>query len=173
MKKKITCLLIALVFSIIGLFLFIKMQYSHNNGTQTTGKDNNQNLNVENKKITNFNLKFTENKNSKVSIKFFDKYMQHNMYYYNSNIELYLCENSECYLINDALNKNMVSLENILEKSISKNSAYDGGSSIYYFDNFNIVVCHKQRVDSNDKNITYNENIYIGNKKLKEVDICE
>ena len=90
--------------------------------------------------------------------------------YYNLNTELYLCSDNECYTINEVLSNNMVSLDNILKKSLDSHFAYDGGSGIYYYDDFNIVVCHKMLTRDIDK---YNENIYIGSKKLNDVDICK
>lgn len=174
MRKKILIIsaVIALIFGTIGVFLIA------NNHSKITDKNNAQNASEsikkdEVKKMTDFDFKYISNKTSQVKDTYIGKYEQHDMYYHTTETELYVCEKDECHTIIEALDKKMLKFEEVLKKSKSSDFAYDGGSGIYYYDDFNIVVCHKQKYDVEKKTTDYNENVYIGNKKLKEVNICK
>lgn len=136
------------------------------NATNVEVDDNN--TNVEDEKLNNFNLKFVKTKNSKVNKKLVTVFNDRNVYYYNEGIELYLCENEECYTIKEALEQNMVEYSAIVEKANSKSMAYDGGSKIYSFDDFNIVDCN---VIKGINEVIFND-IIIGDKSLDDLESC-
>ncbi len=169
MTKKTKIIIVITIFVSIIIAVIFTINHFKNNMVQNSVEvldDNNNSF----EKLDNYYFKFISNNNNKNNNSYILRYEQHDVYYYNLNTELYLCSDNECYTINEVLSNNMVSLDNILKKSLDSHFAYDGGSGIYYYDDFNIVVCHKMLTRDIDK---YNENIYIGSKKLNDVDICK
>ena len=78
----------------------------------------------------------------------------------------YISKDHKTYSLIEALNKNIVSIDYILEKGNTTNALNDGGSLIYSLDNgfvnkkVSIVKCHRIKDDDNN---SYVEDVYILN----------
>lgn len=166
-----------IIFTIVTIILImiIAIIYSINDKnlskeeTNEEIKENNVNNVVNetsnNESIENFSIKFVDNtkenqKDNKIKI---TSYQEKDIYYVTENIELYLCQDEKCYTLKESLEDKQVDFSKILEKKEKKETAYDGGSSIFYFNDFNIVTCNT---------VEGNNDIYIGQKTLNDVSIC-
>ena len=84
-----------------------------------------------------------------------------NYYFSHNNKEVYIdCLNSisikkdgEKYELKDALNKKIVTFDQILKSSKNKIEYWDGGSTIYKYNDFSIITY--QREQENDKQCNY------------------
>lgn len=82
-------------------------------------------------------------------------------YYGNTDFRLYLTENNYEYDLETSLKNNLVSFEDILNKNIKVNTAWDGGSKLYQYHQFNIIVCNT--IDGNNDVIIGETEIDIDN----------
>ncbi len=119
---------------------------------------------VEIEKFNNFDFLVKVATLSKYQKKFAFSYNDTNYYYGNTNFRLYLTENNYQYDLETSITNNLVTLDNILNKSKSVNSLYDGGSKMYHFNQFNILVCHT---------IAGNNDVIIGDTEMEIEDFCE
>lgn len=105
-----------------------------------------------------------EESNSLVNKKTFAfTYNDIDYYYENTEFKIYIEENSNRYDLKTALENNLIKFNNILEKSIETITFRDGGSKLYHFEYFNVIVCNT--VDGN-------KDIIIGNKDMKINNYC-
>lgn len=97
-------------------------------------------------------------------------------YYFNyKNKDVYIdCldsilikRNGKKYDLKDALNKNIITLEQILKISKKKHEYWDGGSTLYKYKDFSIIVYQKQLEDNK-----YCNDIIISNKDASINDYC-
>ena len=94
-----------------------------------------------------------------------------NYYYANQEFSLYIksynnIENKDVYnkySFQDVLENNKISFDDILKKANKSEMYKDGGSTIYFYDDFNIMVCN---------NLSGNNNIYIGDKAV-DIEYCK
>lgn len=121
-----------------------------------------KNVWVSDKNTTEFKLIFIENKNigkkKIISNNFFNK-DSYNVYLYNGEIKV-IIDNKEYDLI-EALNKNILTTQDLLNKAkqecLFSAGFSDGGTMEYYFKEFTII---KYNV------LTGNKDLYIGSKDL-------
>ena len=121
-----------------------------------------KNVWVSDKNTTEFKLIFIENKNigkkKIISNNFFNK-DSYNVYLYNGEIKV-IIDNKE-YDLKEALNKNILTTQDLLNKAKQEcldSAGYsDGGTMEYYFKEFTII---KYNV------LTGNKDLYIGSKDL-------
>ena len=159
MKKKIIAIIIVIIILILGIIAVIK------NSSATTMPEVQETKEVKKKEFT---YSFNYTKKNKVKETKITTIKNHDIYYYHDNTLLKVCDGDVCIDIQEALSSGLITLDKLLESAQNSSFAYDGGSGIYYYDDFNIVVCHK--VKSNGQT---NENIYIGKKKLNDVSVCK
>lgn len=86
-----------------------------------------------------------------------------NYYYGNTNYKLYLTEANYKYDLETSLKNNLVSFDNILSGAKNVETYEDGGSKLYQYNLFNIVVCNT---------IDGNKDVIIGEYEHL-VDFCE
>ncbi len=91
-----------------------------------------------------------------------------NYYYQNQNfgllIEYYNNDNNlDKSRFQDILENNKISFDDILKKANKSEMYEDGGSTIYFYDDFNIMVCN---------NLSGNNHIFIGDKTVG-IDYCK
>lgn len=86
-----------------------------------------------------------------------------NYYYGNTDFRLYLTEGNYRYDLETSLKNNLVTFEDILSKNVKVNTAWDGGSKLYNYRQFNIVVCNT---------IDGNNDIIIGDAELEIGSVC-
>lgn len=84
-------------------------------------------------------------------------------YYGNTNFRLYLYENNYRYDLETSLLNNLISFEDILSKAKSTELIKDGGSKIYNYNLFNILVCNT---------IDGNNDVIIGESALEIKNFC-
>ena len=92
-------------------------------------------------------------------------------YYANQEFSLYIKSYDNTgnkdvynkYSFQDVLENNMLSFEDILKKANKSEMYDDGGSTIYFYDDFNIMVCNT---------LLGNNDIIIGDKTIN-VNYCE
>ncbi len=167
--RKIVLVLAALLILFTGILIVYHISNKEN--LHNTNQDNNspnekQNIN----KTDNFTLKFISNVQDNSDMQKITTYNERNIYYYKEGIELYICSNKDCITLKEALDSQKITLENLYDKKISDDKAYEGGSKIIYFDDFNIVDCRRIGSGIND---VINNDIIIGDKSLNNVDICK
>lgn len=85
-------------------------------------------------------------------------------YYGNTDFRLYLTENNYEYDLETSLKNNLVSFEDILNKNIKVNTVWDGGSKLYQYHQFNIIVCNT---------IDGNNDIIIGDSEMQIENYCK
>ena len=161
MKKKLSIALLILVILLISITLIITVNQKPNLKKETpdikTTKEPNSSL--------DFTLKYLANHQDSSSLKYITTYDNQNIYYRYNDIELYICQKDNCETLKEALANNKVTLDDIYAKSKDVDIAYDGGSKIYKYNNFNIVACHHIH-----NNVTNND-IIIGDTTL-DADLC-
>ena len=171
MKK--TIIIAAVTLIILSAFtILLNSIYTRTTKQQTvdTPKEtkNQEQPKADNKTLNDFTFKIEEGHETNCITCDISNYDNKKVLYYRQTFELYLCENKDCYTIKDVLDNNMTTLDKIISKAKHKSSAYDGGSTVYYFDKFNIVTCNRINQDNT------NTNIYIGNKEiLNGVEVCK
>lgn len=90
-----------------------------------------------------------------------------NYYYGNTDFRLYLTEGNYRYDLETSLKNNLVSFEDILNKNVKIDTFRDGGSKLYYYRQFNIVVCNT--IDGNNDVIIGDTELEIGNVCNSEI----
>ena len=85
-------------------------------------------------------------------------------YYGNTNFRLYLNEGNLGYDLETSISNELVDLDDILSKSKSFNAVFDGGSKMYHYDQFNILVCHT---------LDGNNDVVIGDTEMQINDYCD
>ncbi len=148
--KKNTIITITIIVVLVTS-LTLRIIYKPNNNAKTNEESTNSFT------LNNYSFKFDSEKDAKKLKMLITKNEDYNVYYYQRDIYLSLCENNKCYDIKEALDKKYTTLNDILSKSNKKSESKEG-NKIYYYDKFNIVECDKT--------------IYIGNSKL-EIDVCK
>lgn len=120
--------------------------------------------NIKIEKFVNYDFSVTVDSNSKYEkISAFD-YKDVKYYYGNTNFSLSLTENNYKYTIDVALTNELVTFDNILNKARSTAIAYDGGSKLYKYDNFTIIVCNT---------IDGNNDVIIGDAEMQINNYCK
>ena len=161
MKKKLSIALLILVILLISITLITLLNQKPNLKKETpdiaTTKEPNSSL--------DFTLKYLANHQTSSSLKYIMNYNNQNIYYRYNDIELYICQKDNCETLKEALTNKKVSLDDIYAKSKDVDIAYDGGSKIYKYNDFNIVACHHTH-----NNMTNND-IIIGDTTL-DADLC-
>lgn len=161
MKKKLPIALIILVIFLISITLFTLVNQNPNLKKETPSTEYTKEPNSS----LDFTLKYLDNLKDSSSLKYITTYDNQNIYYRYNDIELYICQNNNCETLKEALTNKKVSLDDIYAKSKDVDIAYDGGSKIYKYNNFNIVACHHTH-----NNVTNND-IIIGDPTL-DADLC-
>lgn len=86
-----------------------------------------------------------------------------NYYYGNTDFRLYLTEGNYRYDLETSLKNNLVSFEDILNKAKSFELYKDGGSKLYQYQQFNILVCNT---------LDGNNDVIIGETELEIENLC-
>ena len=161
MKKKLSIALLILVILLISITLIITVNQKpyHKNQLPSTEYTKEPNSSLD------FTLKYLANHQDSSSLKYITTYNDQKIYYRYNDIELYICQNDKCETLKEALANKKVTLDDIYAKSKDVDIAYDGGSKIYKYNDFNIVACHHTH-----NNMTNND-IIIGDTTL-DADLC-
>ena len=117
--------------------------------------------NIQIKKFIDYDFSVTVNSNTTYEKIFAFKYNDVNYYYGNTDFELSLTENIYKHNIEVALKNELVTLDNILAKAKNTEIYKDGGSKLYEYNNFNIIVCNT--IDGNNDIIIGDAEMQIGN----------
>ena len=163
-------------FSYILIFSYINSKSINNmkpilNEMNNVDVDNNMN-NSQNTPIKDFDFDVMMNDLGLGDEKYFILEKDGRKYYYaNQEFSLYIksydnTANKDTYnkySFKDVLENNMLNFEDILNKAYNSAFYEDGGSTIYFYDDFNIVVCN---------NLSGNNHIFIGDKTVY-VEYCE
>ena len=120
--------------------------------------------NIKIKKFVDYDFSVTVDSNTKYEKIFAFNYNDVNYYYGNTDFELSLTENKYKHTIEVALTNELVTFDNILTKAKDIATSYDGGSKLYQYDNFNIIVC--DTIDGNN-------DIIIGDAEMKINNYCK
>lgn len=120
--------------------------------------------NIKIKKFVDYDFSVTVDSNTKYEKIFAFNYNDVNYYYGNTDFELSLTENKYKHTIEMALTNELVTFDNILTKAKDIATAYDGGSKLYQYDNFNIIVC--DTIDGNN-------DIIIGDAEMQINNYCK
>jgi hypothetical protein len=86
-----------------------------------------------------------------------------NYYYGNADFQLSLTENGNEYDIEESLKNSLIDFNDILTKAKDVIIAWDGGSKLYKYDNFNIIVCN---------NLDGNNDIIMGDVEMQINNYC-
>ena len=95
------------------------------------------------------------------------KYQDRSFYYYGIE-KIMLCDSSKkCYELQDALDHKQITIdkikdfleEEVLRERIEQEILYDGGTSLYYHNNYTAIVCNTEKG---------NKDIYFGNAEILE-----
>lgn len=116
------------------------------------------------KKFNNYEFSVTVTTPSKYKKKFAFSYNNVDYYYGNTDFRLYLNEGNLRYDLETSISNELVNLDDILSKSKSSNAFFDGGSKIYHYDQFNILVCHT---------LDGNNDVVIGDTEMQIEDYCD
>lgn len=122
------------------------------------------NDNIVIKKFINYDFSVTVKSESKYEKIFAFNYNDIDYYYGNTDFELSLFEGKYNHNIKVALKNELVTLDNILAKARSFKSYDDGGSMLYKYLNFNIIVCNT---------IDGNNDIIIGDTEMQIRNYCQ
>jgi len=117
--------------------------------------------NIQIKKFFEYDFSVTINSNTTYKKIFAFNYNGVDYYYGNTAFKLSLTENKHKHNIEVALKNELVTLDNILAKARNIEIHKDGGSKIYEYDNFNIIVCNT--IDENNDIIIGDAEMQIGN----------
>ena len=120
--------------------------------------------NIKIKKFVDYDFSVTVDSNTKYEKIFAFNYNDVNYYYGNTDFELSLTENKYKHTIEVALTNELVTFDNILTKAKDIATSYDGGSKLYQYDNFNIIVC--DTIDGNN-------DIIIGDAEMQINNYCK
>ena len=120
--------------------------------------------NIQIKKFVDYDFSITVNSNTKHEKIFAFNYNNIDYYYGNTDFELSLTENKYKHNIEVALTNELITFDDILTKSKDIITAYDGGSKLYKYDNFNIIVC---------STIDGNNDIIIGDTEMQINNYCQ
>ena len=115
------------------------------------------------KKFNNYDFSVTVTTPSKYKKKFAFSYNNVNYYYGNTEFRLFLTEGSYRYDLETSLINELVTLDDILAKNKNVETYRDGGSKMYYFNQFNILVCNT---------ISGNKDVIVGDTELKIGNMC-
>lgn len=93
------------------------------------------------------------------------KYKDRNIYYYGLNSALLCDKNEKCYSINDAIEHNQITLNDLQDyldiqvkyDNFKVDIMYDSGTKIYHKENMQIMYCNT---------LDGNKDVYIGNDKM-------
>lgn len=123
-------------------------------------------------KINDYELEMfvSENVDAKDRVLIFEKDNQ-KYYYINEKYNLYINSYDLTsdpniytkYTFKEAIEKDMITFDNILGKAKKENIYKDGGSKIYYYNEFNILVCNT---------IAGNNDIIIGGEEI-DANLCK
>ena len=116
------------------------------------------------KKFNNYDFSVRVTTPSKYEKKFAFSYNNIDYYYGNTNFRLYLNEGNLGYDLETSISNELVDLDDILSKSKSFNAVFDGGSKMYHYDQFNILVCHT---------LDGNNDVVIGDTEMQINDYCD
>ena len=120
--------------------------------------------NIQIKKFVDYDFSVTVNSNTKYEKIFAFNYNDINYYYGNTDFELSLTENKYKHNIEVALKNELITLDNILAQAKNTEIYKDGGSKLYKYDNFNIIVCNT---------IDGNNDIIIGDAEMQINNYCQ
>lgn len=123
--------------------------------------------NIQIKKFINYDFSITESSNTKHEKIFAFNYENNDFYYGNTNFELSLYENDAKnvkYNIETSLKNGLITFDDILKRAKNIELHGDIKSSVYKYNNFNVIVCNT--VD--EKN-----DVIIGDDKMKIENYCK
>lgn len=120
--------------------------------------------NIQIKKFVDYDFSVTVNSDTKYEKIFAFNYNEVDYYYGNTAFELSLTENKYKHNIEIALKNELVTLDNILAQAKNTEIYKDGGSKLYKYDNFNIIVCNT---------IGGNNDIIIGDAEMQINNYCK
>lgn len=150
-------LFVIFIFVMIFFIFFISYQFA---------TYNNDYINAN----TLLNFDITETNNNELKKLELNDIYDYNVYYYGLS-EVILYYNNQTFNLEEALKENVISMNEIIEKSEKsatenkiKSSKYlDGGSTLYRYENLTILKCNTDA--------TNNKDVYIGNKNMDLNDI--
>lgn len=146
--------------------LFYDTYYCHEDSIQVMGKGNKFTC-AENIKIDKFNnydfevVVTTSTEHKKI---FAFIHNDRNYYYGNTDYRLYLKEANIRYDLETSLKNNLVTFDDILDKAKKTELYRDGGSVLYQYNLFDIVVCNT---------MDGNKDIIIGEPETYLIDFCK
>lgn len=120
--------------------------------------------NIKIKQFVDYDFSVTVGSNTNYEKIFAFKFNDINYYYGNTLFELSLIENVYKYDIETSLKNELIDFDDILNKAKEIESFRDGGSKLYKYDNFNIIVCNT--VDDNN-------DVIIGDTKMQIDNYCK
>lgn len=115
------------------------------------------------KKFNNYDFEVVVTEPSKYEKKLAFIHDNVNYYYGNTDFRLFLTEGSYRYDLETSLKNELVTLDDILTKNKNVETYRDGGSKMYYFNQFNILVCNT---------INGNKDVVVGDTELKIGNLC-
>ena len=115
------------------------------------------------KKFNNYDFEVVVTEPSKYEKKFAFIHDNVNYYYGNTDFRLFLTEGSYRYDLETSLKNKLVTFDDILAKNKNVETYRDGGSKMYYFNQFNILICNT---------INGNKDVIIGDTELKIGNLC-
>ncbi|MBQ8219506.1 MAG: hypothetical protein IJZ79_07120 [Bacilli bacterium] len=120
--------------------------------------------NIKIKEFVNYDFKVIVSTPNEYKKKYAFTYNDRDFYYGNTDFRLYLYEGNYEYDLETSLKNNLVSFDDILSKNKNINSLWDGGSKIYHYHQFNIIVCNT---------LDGNNDIIIGDTEMKIDNYCK
>lgn len=117
-------------------------------------------------KLEDYDFAVVVDSHSKHKKTFIFEHNNINYYYGNTDFALYLKKDNSNYKydIERALTKNLVKFSDILDKSIKVDAFWDGGSKLYHYHQFNIIVCNT---------IDGNNDVIIGDTEIMPAKLCK
>lgn len=115
------------------------------------------------KEIKNYDFNVVVTTPNMYQKKFAFTYDNVDYYYGNTNFRLYLYEGNYRYDLETSLKNNLVSFDDILNKNIKVDTSLNDDSKLYWYRQFNIIVC--DTIDGNN-------DVIIGDVEMKIENYC-
>lgn len=120
--------------------------------------------NIKIKEFIDYDFKVIVNTLNEYKKKYAFTYNDRDFYYGNTDFRLYLYDGNYQYDIETSLKNNLVTLDDILSKNKNVISLWDGGSKIYQYHQFNIIICNT---------LDGNKDIIIGDTEMEIDNYCK
>lgn len=116
-------------------------------------------------KLKNYDFVVNIDKDSKHKKELAFTHNEKKFYYGNTKFELFLKNiNNNKYSLETIIKNDIIPFDDILNKTDTVDILWDGGSKIYHYNNFNIIVCNT---------LAQNKDIIIGDNKITADEFCK